>query len=74
MQRSEEILSKLDEAFALIDKAETFVERLKPGDQVSAGVVYQIYEALVLLKEKILEIRLLVIQGSTPKTGGKSDN
>lgn len=62
MQRSEKVLSKLDEAVTLIDKVETFISRLKPGDQVPAGVVYQIYEALVLLKEKILEIRLMIIQ------------
>lgn len=64
MQKSEMLLSKLDEAVALIDKIEMFVSRLKPGDQVPAGVVYQVYESLVLLKEKIFEARLIIIRES----------
>ncbi|MEM1528916.1 MAG: hypothetical protein QXU03_03695 [Desulfurococcaceae archaeon] len=64
MQKSEELLSKLDEAVALIDKIEMFISRLKPGDEVPAGIVYQVYESLVLLKERIFEIRLIIIQES----------
>ncbi|MEM0000279.1 MAG: hypothetical protein QXH02_04275 [Desulfurococcaceae archaeon] len=64
MQKSEELLSKLDEAVALIDKIEMFISRLKPGDEVPAGIVYQVYESLVLLKERIFEIRLIIIRES----------
>jgi len=64
LQKSEELLSKLDEAVALIDKIEMFISRLKPGDEVPAGIVYQVYESLVLLKERIFEIRLIIIQES----------
>lgn len=64
MQRSEEILRKLNEITDLIDKIETFIGRLKPGDQTPPGVIYQIYESLVLLRERILEVRLIVIRES----------
>lgn len=62
MQRKNEVLNKLDEAMNLAEKIELFISRVKPGEEVNQGVIYQIYESLVLLKEKLLEIRLIVLQ------------
>jgi len=60
---SEEVLERLNEAVELVEKAEAFIGRLKPGEQVSPGVVYQLYETMVLLREKLFEIRLMVLKG-----------
>lgn len=54
----EEVVRTLDEAIDYIDKIEALVSRLKPGDTVQAGLVYQIYELLVLTRERVVEARL----------------
>lgn len=56
----EDIINKLEEAISLIDKIEMFISRIKPGDQVAPGLLYQIYESLILLREKLVEARLAV--------------
>ncbi|MEM1638703.1 MAG: hypothetical protein QXJ69_01315 [Desulfurococcaceae archaeon] len=62
MRRKNDVLNKLDEAMDLVEKIELFTSRMKPGEEVNQGVIYQIYESLVLLKEKILEARLIILQ------------
>lgn len=62
MQRKSEALNKLEEAVLLIDKIESVVNRVRPGDQVQAGIIYQLYEAVTLLREKIVETRLIILQ------------
>ncbi|MEM4482239.1 MAG: hypothetical protein QXK88_06510 [Desulfurococcaceae archaeon] len=54
-----ELVSKLEEAIDLVDKIEGFISRVKPGDQIAPGLIYQIYESLVLLREKIVEARMV---------------
>ena len=64
MQGREDLVAKLDEAIDLLDKLEMLVSRLKPGDNVQAGLLYQLYQSLTLLREKILEARLTAVQES----------
>ncbi len=64
MQGREDLVTKLDEAIDLLDKLEMLVSRLKPGDNVQAGLLYQLYQSLMLLREKILEARLTAVQES----------
>jgi hypothetical protein len=52
------IIDRLEEALDLVDKIESTISKLKPGDQISPGLVYQLYETLILLREKIVEARL----------------
>lgn len=66
MQGREDLVAKLDEAIDLLDKLEMLVSRLKPGDNVQAGLLYQLYQSLMLLREKILEARLTAVQDSWP--------
>lgn len=62
MLRKDEVLAKLSEATDLLDRLELLVNRMKPGDQLQPGLIYQIYESLVVLREKILETRIIVLQ------------
>lgn len=66
MQGREDLVAKLDEAIDLLEKVEMLVSRLKPGDNVQAGLLYQLYQSLMLLREKILEARLTAVQESRP--------
>jgi len=61
LQGREEVVAKLDEAINLLDKLETFIGRLNPGDSVHAGLIYQLYESAMLLREKIIEARLMIL-------------
>ncbi|MEM4718043.1 MAG: hypothetical protein QXE81_04705 [Desulfurococcaceae archaeon] len=62
MQRKIEALNKLEEAVLLIDKIESVIYSVKPGNQVQAGTIYRLYEAITLLREKIVETRLIILQ------------
>jgi hypothetical protein len=53
-----DIRKLLDEAIDIIDKIETFVSRIKPGQRVESGLVFQIYQNLMILREKIVEARM----------------
>jgi len=53
------ILGKIEEAIDLIDKLESILSRIRVGDPISSGSLYQIYETIVILREKIIEIREL---------------
>jgi hypothetical protein len=64
LQGREDLVAKLDEAIDLLEKVEMLVSRLKPGDNVQAGLLYQLYQSLMLLREKILEARLTAVQES----------
>jgi hypothetical protein len=66
LQGREDLVTKLDEAIDLLEKLEMLVSRLKPGDNVQAGLVYQLYQSLMLLREKILEARLTAVQKDRP--------
>lgn len=56
------VVEKLEEAIDLIDKIAGFVNRLKPDEKVSPGVAFQIYQSLVLLREKIVEARMEAVE------------
>ncbi|MGB9827933.1 MAG: hypothetical protein ACPLSM_05390 [Thermosphaera sp.] len=53
------IRERIEEAIDLIDKLERIVSRLQSGDKVTPGTLFQIYETLMTLREKIVEIRSL---------------
>jgi hypothetical protein len=55
------LVNKLEEILNLIDKIENTISKLKPGDQISSGLIYQLYETIVLLREKVVETRLKAI-------------
>jgi hypothetical protein len=57
---SNTLVNKLEEILNLIDKIEGTISRLKPGDQVSSGLIYQLYETIILLREKVVEVRIKV--------------
>ncbi|MEM0355389.1 MAG: hypothetical protein QXT88_01585 [Desulfurococcaceae archaeon] len=57
-----EIVKLMEEAIDLIDKIEMIISRIDRDKPVSSGVVYQIYENLVLLREKIVEARMKAIE------------
>lgn len=52
------VVEKLEEAIDLVDKIISFINRLKPDEKVSPGLVFQIYQNLVILREKIVETRM----------------
>ncbi len=52
------VVKKLEEAIDLIDKIMGFVNRLNPNEKVSPGLIFQIYQNIVLLREKIVEARM----------------
>lgn len=58
----EEVTKDIDEAINYIDKLELVISRLKPGDTLSAGVVYQMYELLMLTREKLVETRFKILK------------
>ncbi len=53
-----DIRKLLDEAIDIIDKIEAFISRIKPGQRVESGLVFQIYQNLMILREKIVEARM----------------
>ena len=55
------IVDKLEEALNLVDKIENTISKIRPGDQISPGLIYQLYETVVLLREKIVEARLKAV-------------
>jgi hypothetical protein len=46
-----DIRKLLDEAIDIIDKIETFISRIKPGQKVESGLVFQIYQNLMILRD-----------------------
>ena len=57
------VVYKLEEAIDLVDKIESFINRIDPhSGKVSAGVIFQIYQNLVLLREKIVEARMEAVK------------
>lgn len=55
---SSALVERLDEALSLIDRIESTISKLRPGDQISPGLIYQLYETVVLLRERVVEARL----------------
>jgi len=53
------IRNRIEEALDLIDKLERTTSRLQSGDKITPGTLFQIYETLMTLREKIVEIRNL---------------
>ncbi|WP_448577647.1 hypothetical protein [Thermosphaera sp.] len=53
------IRNRIEEALDLIDKLERTMSRLQSGDKITPGTLFQIYETLMTLREKIVEIRNL---------------
>jgi len=54
----EEVIGILEEAIDLVDKIESFIARLNPNEKVPPGLVLQIYQNLMFLREKIVEARM----------------
>ncbi|AFL66301.1 hypothetical protein [Desulfurococcus amylolyticus] len=61
-----EIIDLLEDAIDIIDQLEGVLQRLKPGDNITPGVIYQLYNSLVLLREKIVVARMKVSSSLTP--------
>lgn len=57
-----QVVEKLEEAIDLVDKIMSFVNKLRPEEKTSPGVVFQIYQNLVLLREKIIETRMEAVE------------
>ncbi len=53
-----EVTKLLDEAINIIDKISSFISRIEPNKKVERGVLFQLYQNTVLLREKIVEARM----------------
>ncbi|WP_052833781.1 hypothetical protein [Staphylothermus marinus] len=58
MSKDKDIEEILDEAIDLVDKIESFLTRIKPNKKIEQGLVFQIYQNIVILREKIVEARM----------------
>jgi len=63
----DKIVSTLEEAINIIDKLEEELNRLKPGEEVTPGVIYRFYNELLLLREKIVAARMTALGYSLEK-------
>ncbi len=52
------LVSLIEESIDLVDKIEMFIGRIKPGDRVEPGLITQIYQSLVVLRERLVEARM----------------
>ncbi|MEZ0394749.1 MAG: hypothetical protein ABWK00_06910 [Desulfurococcaceae archaeon] len=57
MAGCEEALRRLDEAIDALDKADAMLARLSPGKPAEPGVIYSIYQALVVAREAVVRAR-----------------
>lgn len=62
MKNKNSIITKLEEAIDLVDKIEAFFSRIEPGKKISPGTLFQIYQNLILLREKIVEVRVELVE------------
>ncbi|MCD6195970.1 MAG: hypothetical protein J7J82_04210 [Staphylothermus sp.] len=53
-----EVTKLLDEAINIIDKISSFISRIEPNKKVERGILFQLYQNTVLLREKIVEARM----------------
>ncbi|RLG89817.1 MAG: hypothetical protein DRO16_03350 [Thermoprotei archaeon] len=53
-----EVTKLLDEAINIIDKISAFISRIEPNKKVERGILFQLYQNTVLLREKIVEARM----------------
>ncbi len=53
-----EVTKLLDEAINIIDKISSFISRIEPNKKVEKGILFQLYQNTVLLREKIVEARM----------------
>ena len=62
-----DIISVLEEAIDLVDKIESHLGRLKPGDKLKPGELFLLASTLMRLREKIVEARMRVFEHCTCK-------
>lgn len=62
----ENAVRALEEAIDYIDKMSALLNRIKPGDTVTPGFIYQLYELLTFTREKVVEARMKLAKVSTP--------
>ena len=62
-----DLVPVLEEAIDLIDKIESRLGRIKPGDKISPGVLFLIASTLMNLREKVVEARMRAFECCTYK-------
>ncbi len=63
----EDLVPVLEEAIDLIDKIESHLGRIKPGDKISPGELFLIASTLMNLREKVVEARMKAFECCTCK-------
>ncbi len=63
----EDLVPVLEEAIDLIDKIESHLGRVKPGDKISPGELFLIASTLMNLREKVVEARMRAFEYCTCK-------
>ncbi|ADI31608.1 hypothetical protein [Staphylothermus hellenicus] len=67
MSKEKDVAELLDEAIDLVDKIESFLTRIKPNEKIEQGLVFQIYQNIVFLREKIVEARMKTLNKTNKK-------
>jgi len=57
----DKVVNALEEAINIVDRLEEELNRLKPGEEVTPGVIYRFYSELLLLREKIVAARMTAL-------------
>lgn len=52
------LVSLLEESIDIIDKIEAFIGRIDPMRGPEPGLIFQIYQNLVVLRERLVEARM----------------
>jgi len=63
----DKIVNALEEAINIVDRLEKELNRLKPGEEVTPGVIYRFYNELLLLREKIVAARMTALGYNSEK-------
>jgi len=57
----DKIVNTLEEAINIVDRLEEELNRMRPGEEVTPGVIYRFYNELLLLREKIVAARMIAL-------------
>lgn len=63
----DKVVNALEEAINIVDRLEEELNRLKPGEEVTPGVIYRFYNELLLLREKIVAARMTALGYNSEK-------
>ncbi len=56
------LVALLDESIDLVDKLETFIGRINPARGYEPGLVMQLYQNLLVLRERLVEARMSALE------------